>query len=622
MNYYEDFGSWYFAVADSRHLRQPPEGQWSNYGYTGGRAKPAPVMVRRAGGASCAAPGEDGDGVLSGGDRIGRSAELGGAEGDRTDAVPSWAVRGHRVCFRRDVDDHSSTSSRIVAHTTRRSSSSVALDLYQILSIETSSSTKHLPPTNPHVEEVPSASSRGCPPEGSYCTLQNLASGLVCCAALTEICSAESLVDCGDCLRARGVPETFLSWAVSAFRSSAVHTAPPNPQNQNHDRSKEEDGDKKDQQDHHGDEDNYQEEEHEEDQDSSLSDFERALLADAQQRLDKLRGRFQWPRSVERPRPPEGVPEIVLERPDVEDSPALKMFLKAFALLGTKSGEFWQRGFTVKFTQDRGVDWGALTKAFANLLAADVFRADSGLFRALRSFEDTASTSFVLSDFESSILGHNPAAARIVYSFVGRFVGYCFYMRARPLLPLSKWLYKCLLSDDKKAFLRRMEADGRTPLTPVMGGLSRREEIEDHSSRRRAMDEQSISAGTRTVPLCQRSATAPLHFSLPRGGRTSGLRRARSLGGDHDQDGIGGPEYQLRLLGLPESCFLGPAWGSGSGRGSGSTEEAAAEAVADLATVDADRAKGLRELLAFSGEVEDVFCLDFSLDLECCGVRR
>lgn len=54
--------------------------------------------------------------------------------------------------------------------------------------------------------------------------------------------------------------------------------------------------------------------------------------------------------------------------------------MQSFAQLGTKSGEYWQRGFTIRFPQDAGIDWGALTKTWANMLAEDMLRPDSGLF--------------------------------------------------------------------------------------------------------------------------------------------------------------------------------------------------------------------------------------------------
>ena len=54
----------------------------------------------------------------------------------------------------------------------------------------------------------------------------------------------------------------------------------------------------------------------------------------------------------------------------------LKVFFPTFAQLGTKTGEFWRRGFIIKFAQDRGLDWGALTRQWAIHLGDDLFRAD------------------------------------------------------------------------------------------------------------------------------------------------------------------------------------------------------------------------------------------------------
>lgn len=46
MNYYDDVGGWYFAVEGSAAEPLPPEGQWTNYGYSGGRAHPCPFVSK------------------------------------------------------------------------------------------------------------------------------------------------------------------------------------------------------------------------------------------------------------------------------------------------------------------------------------------------------------------------------------------------------------------------------------------------------------------------------------------------------------------------------------------------------------------------------------------------
>lgn len=95
---------------------------------------------------------------------------------------------------------------------------------------------------------------------------------------------------------------------------------------------------------------------------SQVSAFEKRCIQEATDEIDKLRGKFNWPKMSQRPRPPDGVPELTIHRPASDESKALKTYNRSFAQLGTKSGAFWQRGFTIKFAQDAGIDWGALTK--------------------------------------------------------------------------------------------------------------------------------------------------------------------------------------------------------------------------------------------------------------------
>lgn len=58
----------------------------------------------------------------------------------------------------------------------------------------------------------------------------------------------------------------------------------------------------------------------------------------------------------------------------------LRLFLQSFSLLGTKSGLWWRRGFKIKYMQDEGVDWGALTKGWADYLVNDIMNVEAGLF--------------------------------------------------------------------------------------------------------------------------------------------------------------------------------------------------------------------------------------------------
>lgn len=46
MNHYDDTGGWSYAWEGSQNMDEPPEGQWTNYGYSGGRAFPCPFLSR------------------------------------------------------------------------------------------------------------------------------------------------------------------------------------------------------------------------------------------------------------------------------------------------------------------------------------------------------------------------------------------------------------------------------------------------------------------------------------------------------------------------------------------------------------------------------------------------
>jgi hypothetical protein len=111
-------------------------------------------------------------------------------------------------------------------------------------------------------------------------------------------------------------------------------------------------------------------------------------------RLDRMRVGYCWPTHSQRPKPPDGLPEIILRRTDAGDgagaaeggnvgatdggdpagegvgtggtdggidgvtdggSGSLSVFWDSFALLGTKSGDFWKRGFILKYLGEEGV---------------------------------------------------------------------------------------------------------------------------------------------------------------------------------------------------------------------------------------------------------------------------
>ncbi|CAD7975525.1 unnamed protein product [Amoebophrya sp. A25] len=529
---------------------------------------------------------------------------------------------------------------------------------------------------------------------------------------------------------------------------------------------------------------------------SRLTPFELFALEETCREIDRLRAKFAWPKSSEKPKPPPGVPEILLRRPDSEErGRALNLFLKVFQQLGTKGAEFFQRGFTIKFSQDRGVDWGALTKAFANLMVEDVFRVDAALFLAvvpghadvvvvrkevgggggarrtarntsshdrgqremdtstgraaiipaevpspgnsqkskerdalspealhidcpaaiarrcsaleepeeastadatsttasssgsscatsrshsksqafeaaspptvedssltigpadptdrdgdiflaesvadnlhkkvvpdyipdealLEAHEDVVSAlqqqqhtaeaeqelattnlaassadmeellgggKFVTPDWALEILGRDPSYVRILYSFLGRFLAYCLYMRVRVTVRLSAYFYKCLLTPEIWLVFRRYSGGMQKP--PKQEG------------RRKDLVKNNYRATTSSPTLADRDKEEKRRLTPQDydNSKTATTPSASLL------------QYDPQLE-LDDACFVGggPSWRS------------AAEAIRDLASVDRLKAKGLSELLAYepASDVEHVFCLDFSLDFAFCGTKR
>eukprot|EP00392_Amoebophrya_sp_AT5.2_P008004 g8023.t1 len=293
MNYYDDCGSWYFAVRDSRNEHIPPEGRrWTNYGYTGGKAKPCPVVFHGGGAFELPASLD-----------VGRVEDVSKLLRQARDLEASM----HYTLTRTELERTRNRNSRV--------------------------------------------SSNSSPSEDEWGgdTDLNLH------APTSRSSSSSSRID-----------------AAGSLRSA--------------------DGDE-------------------------ITPFECACLQNACDEIDKLRLKFSWPKASEKPKPPPG--------------------------LACKGGEFWQRGFTVRFVQDKGVDWGALTKAFATFLVEDVFRTDAALFLTLCGAEENNTPT---PDFALEMLGRCPSFARIVYSFLGRFLGYCLYMRCRVPARLSGWVYKCLLT--------------------------------------------------------------------------------------------------------------------------------------------------------------------------------
>ncbi|CAD7949935.1 unnamed protein product [Amoebophrya sp. A120] len=468
------------------------------------------------------------------------------------------------------------------------------------------------------------------------------------------------------------------------------------------------------------------------DQDSEnlLSAFDRAALDEACSEIDRLRGKFSWPKASEKPRPPNGVPEILLKRPDSEIGPtggvstsssssttspvqllsssnramfssassssstvgAFKIFLQVFSQLGCKTGEYWLRGFTIRFTQDSGVDWGALTKAFAKFLVEDLFRIDAGLFFTA-SVESGCSNCPTADWVSEKVFNRDPSFVRILYSFIGRFLGYCLYMRCLVHAHLSRWVYKCLLSPKiwetfrnfsagKRSAMVEMAADSfgnhvssQLPVvvvndenhdqsastsvypsamkhpaydpapegkycnseqasttcspatTEAAGSFATGGSFTEHSveSVFEIAEQEELSVRARGVHVDPSDHEKPFHStaSAPLADNAKptppSLVPATAAGAAATTKT---PSAMLKqnftnpdsfLLTLDDDCFLGPSWNN-----------SAESAIADLATVDPVKAKGLRELLDYEPkeDVEDVFCLDFTLEFDVCGYKK
>eukprot|EP00392_Amoebophrya_sp_AT5.2_P014441 g14590.t1 len=172
--------------------------------------------------------------------------------------------------------------------------------------------------------------------------------------------------------------------------------------------------------------------------------------------------RFGWPDRTERPQPAQGCPELVLTRPQTENTGGQDhngghdLLLETFQRIGTRSGEFFLRGFTVKFVGDQAIDWGAVTKSWASYLTAEIFHPDTGLLTSgvfsgnsglsLRRRE-LKSSGFFLPDWAGRRAGRTDSACASWYQFVGRFLAYCLYMNCRVEAVLGNWVYTCLLND-------------------------------------------------------------------------------------------------------------------------------------------------------------------------------
>jgi len=182
-----------------------------------------------------------------------------------------------------------------------------------------------------------------------------------------------------------------------------------------------------------------------------VNEFEKQCIKTCEFEIDKLRKSNGWPSIHEKPKPPQGVPTLIIHRPDADESQGsgLKIFLSTFSQIGTKDGDFWQRGFTIKFEQDVGVDWGAVTKVWCNLMSADIFRTETGLFVPGTvpgaEVRDLSTRGYLMPDWASRKLGRSSAFCRVQYEYVGRFLAYCLYQHCRVEAHLSGFIYRCFL---------------------------------------------------------------------------------------------------------------------------------------------------------------------------------
>ena len=51
-----------------------------------------------------------------------------------------------------------------------------------------------------------------------------------------------------------------------------------------------------------------------------MSAFEKRCIEEANDEINKLRAKFNWPKLSQRPRPPDGVPELAIHRPQNDDT--------------------------------------------------------------------------------------------------------------------------------------------------------------------------------------------------------------------------------------------------------------------------------------------------------------
>jgi len=379
MNVIDNVGGWFYSV----HLStgpEPPTGQWTVYGYTGGKANPPPKVER-----SVADTGEAGNEMasrmrLSEYDReIGQTQESKFKEDDLVELVDEF----------KDIED---AAAGVLE----------AQEMGKIVKFE--------PSKKPYLIQNLSRQGGSCWWYPAHALRRPTAQALKKFDQTKKLTTASG--------RRRKEPETFILWVRNQFMNSAEDNT-----------------------------DTFMELSER----KEVCEFEKQCIKQCEFEIDKVRKANGWPSIHEKPKPPQGVPTLSLRRPDAEDVEArgLKVFLQTFSQIGTKDGDFWQRGFTIKFEQDSGVDWGAVTKVWCNFVTADTFRSETGLFcpGTVPGVEvrDLSTRGYLMPDWASKMIGRTSAFCRVQYEFCGRFLAYCLYQHCRVEAHLSGFIYRCFL---------------------------------------------------------------------------------------------------------------------------------------------------------------------------------
>lgn len=382
MNVIDNVGGWFYSV----HLStgpEPPTGQWTVYGYTGGKAHPPPKVERS----------------------VANSGEAGNEPG----------MKMRNSVFERDlgdipvykIDDQVELADGYLDISDAQSGILEAGELGQIVKFEPSKKPYLVQNLSRHGGSSWWYSANALQP-ASEKTLENYEKSKKLTTA-----SGRRIKD----------PETFVSWVKHQFLNDSDE----------------------------GNADQFMELAER----KEVCEFEKQCIKQCEYEIDRLRKSNGWPSIHEKPKPPQGVPTLSLRRPDADESggTTLKIFLQTFSQIGTKDGDFWQRGFTIKFEQDLGVDWGAVTKVWCNMFTAEMFRTETGLFCLGTvpgvQISDLSTRGYIMPDWASNMLDRSSAFCRVQYEFCGRFLAYCLYQHCRVQANISQFIYSLFLNPGK-----------------------------------------------------------------------------------------------------------------------------------------------------------------------------